>query len=108
MLTGQTHTVTFTAPCWPYSGKGAWYFVTLPAESAAEITFFSKALNGGKRTGWGSVRVTVQVGKTVWQTSLFPDSKNKSYVLPIKAAVRKAENIFEGKLVKVRVSMPMP
>jgi Domain of unknown function (DUF1905) len=107
-LTGQTHTVTFTAPCWLYSGKGAWYFVSLPLDCAAGITYFSKALNGGKRTGWGSVRVTVQVGKTVWQTSLFPDSKNKSYVLPIKAAVRKAENIIEGKPVKVQVSMPMP
>jgi hypothetical protein len=111
MLTGQTHTVTFTALCWLYSansGSGAWYFVTLPPDSAAEITYFSQALNGGKRAGWGSVQVTVQVGKTVWQTSLFPDSKNKSYVLPIKAAVRKAENIIEGKPVKVRVSMPMP
>lgn len=108
MLTGQTHTVAFTSPCWLYSGKGAWYFVTLPPDSAAEISYFSKALNGGKRTGWGSVRVTVQVGKTVWQTSLFPDSKNKSYVLPIKAAVRKAENIVEGNIIEVRVSMPMP
>ena len=108
MLTGQTHTVAFTSPCWLYAGKGAWYFVTLPPDSAAEISYFSKTLNGGKRTGWGSVRVTVQVGETVWQTSLFPDSKNKSYVLPIKAAVRKAEKIIEDQTVKVRVSMPMP
>jgi hypothetical protein len=50
----------------------------------------------------------VQIGATVWQTSLFPDSKNKSYVLPIKAAVRKAENIIEDQSVKVRVSLPMP
>lgn len=107
-MTSQQHTVEFSAACWLYTGKGAWYFVTLPQDNAAEITYFSKALNGGKRTGWGSVRVTVQVGKTVWLTSLFPDSKNKSYVLPIKAAVRKAENIIEGKSVKVRVSMPMP
>ena len=34
--------------------------------------------------------------------------KNKSYILPIKLAVRKAVNIIEGKAVKVRVSMPMP
>ena len=108
MLTGQTHTVAFTALCWLYSGKGAWYFVTLPQDCATEISYFSKVLNGGKRAGWGSVRVTVQIGKTIWQTSLFPDSKNKSYVLPIKAAVRKAENIVDGKSVKVRVSMPMP
>jgi Domain of unknown function (DUF1905) len=108
MLTGQTHTVAFTAPCWLYQGKGAWYFVTLPSDSAAEISYFSKALNGGKRTGWGSVRVTVQIGATVWQTSLFPDSKNKSYLLPLKAAVRKAENIIESKPVTVKISMPMP
>jgi hypothetical protein len=107
-MSAQQHTVAFTALCWLYAGKGAWYFVTLPQECAAEISFFSKALNGGKRTGWGSVRVTVQVGKTIWQTSLFPDSKNKSYVLPIKAAVRKAENIIDGQHVKVRVSLPMP
>lgn len=82
--------------------------MTLPQDSAAEISYFSKALNGGKRTGWGSVRVTVQIGETVWQTSLFPDSKNKSYVLPIKAAVRKAENIVDGSKVKVHLSIPMP
>jgi Domain of unknown function (DUF1905) len=99
-MSGQQHTVEFTALCWLYSGKGAWYFVTLPEKDAAEISYLSKVLNGGKRTGWGSVRVTVQVGQTVWQTSLFPDSKNKSYVLPIKAAVRKAENIVDGKAVK--------
>jgi len=108
MLIDHTHTVTFSAVCWLYPGKGAWYFVTLPQDSAAEISYFSKTFNGGKRTGWGSVRVTVQIGETIWQTSLFPDSKNKSYVLPIKAAIRKAESIIEGKTVKVRVSVPMP
>ena len=107
-MSSSQHTVEFSAVCWLYTGKGAWYFVTLPSDSAAEISYFSKALNGGKRTGWGSVRVTVQIGATVWQTSLFPDSKNKSYVLPIKAAVRKAENIIEDQCVKVRVSLPMP
>jgi hypothetical protein len=107
-VNGQRHTVSFTAICWIYSGKGTWHFVTLPEQDAAEISYFSKALNGGKRTGWGSVRVTAQIGKTSWDTSLFPDSKNKSYILPLKAAVRKAENILDGKLLEVRISLPMP
>jgi Domain of unknown function (DUF1905) len=107
-VNGQSHSVSFTATCWLYSGKGAWYFVTLPEKDAAEISYFSKALNGGKRTGWGSVRVSVQIGKTCWDTSLFPDSKSKSYLLPLKAAVRKAENIMDGRSVKVRLSLPMP
>ncbi|MEN9671643.1 MAG: hypothetical protein RL018_1920 [Pseudomonadota bacterium] len=110
-MSSPQHTLEFSAVCWLYSassGSGAWYFVTLPPDSAAEISYFSKALNGGKRMGWGSVRVTVQIGATIWQTSLFPDSKNKSYLLPLKAAVRKAENIVEGQHVQVRISMPMP
>jgi Domain of unknown function (DUF1905) len=107
-VNGQSHSVSFTAKCWLYSGKGAWYFVTLPEKEAAEISFFSKALNGGKRAGWGSVRVSVQIGETCWDTSLFPDSKSKSYLLPLKATVRKAENIMDGQSVKVQLSLPMP
>ena len=107
-MTVRQHMVEFSAKCWLYSGKSAWYFLTLPTDIATEISYFSKALYGGKRMGWGSVKVTVQVGKTSWQTSLFPDSKNKSYVLPLKAAVRKAENIIEGRTVKVCVSISMP
>lgn len=107
-MANQQHTVEFTAKCWIYNGKGSWHFVTLPPQYAAEISYFSKAMNGGKRIGWGSVRVTAQIGKTSWDTSLFPDSKNHSYVLPLKLAVRKAENIVEDLPLKVRVSIPIP
>jgi hypothetical protein len=102
------NTVEFSAPCWIYTGKGSWHFVTLPEKAAAEIAYFSNILNGGKRIGWGSVRVTVQIGKTSWETSLFPTSKSKSYLLPLKASVRKAENIFEGHQVKIKLLLPMP
>jgi hypothetical protein len=109
MKTTTQHTVTFEAPCWLFSGgKAAWYFVTLPAQDAAEIAYFSKLLNGGKRVGWGSIRVSVQIGKTNWETSIFPASQLSSYLLPIKASVRKVENIAEGSLVKVTLAIPMP
>ncbi len=104
----QRHIVEFTAACWIYSSTGTWHFVTLPENAAAEIAYFSNILNGGKRVGWGSVRVTVQIGQTTWDTSLFPASKSKSYLLPLKASVRKAENIFDGHQVKIKLSIPMP
>jgi Domain of unknown function (DUF1905) len=104
----QRHTVEFSAPCWYYGGKAAWYFVTLPEREAAEIAYFSQFIVGGKRAGWGLVRVSVQIGKTCWDTSIFPDRKRNSYLLPIKAAVRKAENIEKDSIVKVALSMPMP
>ncbi|MBK7502709.1 MAG: DUF1905 domain-containing protein [Polaromonas sp.] len=107
MVTSQL-TVEFTAKCWLYSGKGTWHFVTLPTDCAAQISYFSKALNGGKRTGWGSVKVTAQIGNTFWQTSLFPDSKSKSYVLPIKAAVRSAKASHQGNPSKCEFQYQCP
>ncbi len=78
----------FSAPLWLYSGKGAWHFVTLPTDMAAEIKFFS-----GTHKGWGSIPVTVTLENSTWQTSLFPDSKANSYLLPIKAAIRKKHHL---------------
>jgi hypothetical protein len=51
------------------------------------------------RRGWGSLRVRATIGKTTWKTSIFPDEKSKSYVLPVKAEVRKKENIKDGEPV---------
>jgi hypothetical protein len=41
----------------------------------------------------GSLPVEVTIGTTTWKTSIFPDTKTKAYVLPIKAEVRKKEGI---------------
>ncbi|WP_203568836.1 DUF1905 domain-containing protein [Aestuariimicrobium ganziense] len=50
----------------------------------------------GQHGGWGSVRVEVQAGTITWRTSVFPDSGRQCFVLPIKAAVRKANGVAEG------------
>jgi hypothetical protein len=45
------------------------------------------------------IPASVQIGKTVWTTALFP--KDGRYIVPIKASVRKAENLDEGDKVSV-------
>ncbi len=82
----------FSAKVWQYTGQGAWYFVTLPKEPADEI----KMIYQGSTRGFGSVRVKATIGSTTWQTSIFPDSKSKSYVLPVKKEVRTAEGLQDG------------
>lgn len=82
----------FKTKLWEYEGQGAWYFVTLPKDTAAEI----KQLFGTLRRGWGSIPVEATVGDTVWKTSIFPDKESDSYLLPIKSAVRKAEQLGKG------------
>lgn len=81
-----------------YDGQAAWHFFVLPKGPAREIRMM---LGGGSGRGWGSVPVTATIGGTTWRTSIFPDRKAGSYLLPLKAQVRKAEGLVEGHMIEV-------
>ena len=66
-----------------------WHFMTIPEDVSEEI----QDRFGDQKRGWGSLPVEVTIGTTTWKTSIFPDTKTKDYVLPIKAEVRKKEGI---------------
>jgi len=83
----MTKDYRFTARMWLYQGRAAWHFISLPAPIAEEIRFFAPR----KGPGWGAVRVTVAIGGSTWQTSIFPDKESGTFVLPIKADIRKRE-----------------
>lgn len=91
----------FTAPLWKHPGNAAWHFVTVPFEVTDEID----EIAASARKGFGSVRVDVQIGASGWSTSLFPDSAAKSFVLPVKQAIRTAERIAAGDRVEVLVRL---
>ena len=91
----------FTADLWRYTGEAAWYFVTLPHDVADDID----EITGEARRGFGSVRVEVTVGSTTWKTSVFPDTKSESFVLPVKKAVRSAEGLDDGSSVSVLLTL---
>lgn len=94
----------FTTQCWLWQAeKAAWHFVTLPKLQSEEIKFFNEN-NTVKKRGWGAVKVSVTIGDTTWETSIFPHKESNAYILPIKAAVRKAENIEVGQEVSVAIS----
>jgi hypothetical protein len=92
---------TFKAKVWVYAGQAAWHFVSVPKKESTRI----KALFGGLQRGFGSFPVTVTVGKTSWRTSIFPDSKTGTYLLPIKAEVRKKENLVEDQTIMFTISV---
>jgi hypothetical protein len=92
----------FRAKVWLYTGGVAsWHFLTLPKKEAAEI----KSREQKPRKGWGSIRVTVTIGESRWKTSIFPEKKSGSYLLPLKASVRKSENIAVGTIVTVDLEL---
>lgn len=93
----MTKEYQFEAKLWKYSGKAAWYFMTLPVQVTEDIDYFFSL----DKKGFGSLPVKVTIGQTTWKTSIFPDKKRGSYLLPIKADVRKKEQLNEGDLVFV-------
>ena len=94
-------TYEFSADLWRHTGQAAWYFVTLPHDVADDID----EITADSRRGFGSVPVEVTVGSTTWRTSIFPDTRSESFVLPVKKAVRIAEDLADGSAVVVRLGL---
>ncbi len=94
-------TFEFTAQVWRHSGPDGWHFATVPIDVASDIT----ELTEGTRRGFGSVRVAVTVGATSWRTSVFPDSRAGTYVLPVKKAVRAAEDLTDGDEARILLEL---
>jgi hypothetical protein len=91
--------IDFNGKIWFWKGPAPWYFVTIPAKQCRDL----KAISGLVTYGWGMIPAHVRIGKTEWKTSMWP--KDDGYIVPIKASVRKAENLEEGDTVTIRLEV---
>ncbi len=80
-----------------------WHFTGLPKKQSEEI----KKNFGSSTKGWGSLPVQIILGTTSWKTSIFPDKKSGMYLLPLKAQVRKKENIGKEDTVSFTLEILM-
>ena len=100
----MTERIIFTGPLWRWTGgtNGTCHFMTIDgaAGEALAATALMQRLETGRRAGFGSLKVKAQIGKCGFSTSVFP-SKGAGWMLPVKAAVRKAEGIAEGDSVTI-------
>lgn len=85
----------FSGKIWYWRGPAPYHFVTMPAKQSRDL----KAISHLVTYGWGMIPVHAQIGDTKWKTSLF--EKDGRYIVPIKDAVRKAEQLREGDRVTV-------
>ncbi len=102
----MSESITHTAPLWRWTGPSApaaWFFITIDGEAGVVLaaTALMRRLEGGQSRGFGSIKVTAAIGGTVWRTSVFPSKETGGYMLPVKAAVRRAEGIGEGDVVEL-------
>jgi hypothetical protein len=92
----------FSGEIWEWRGPAPYYFVTVPQEESLDLQAVSTAVT----YGWGMIPVRVRIGEAVWETSLWP--RDGQYVVPLKDAVRKAEELRPGDVVTVRLTPTWP
>jgi hypothetical protein len=73
----------------------------LPPDVADDIC----ARYGLQASGFGSIKVEAAVRETRWTTSLFPDKARRTYLLPIKKAVRVAEGLEIGDVTTISLGL---
>ncbi len=106
----MTESYTITSKLWLWTTEKApasWHFITIEGDVAEALnaTAIMRRMETGKKRGWGLLKVTATIGETTWQTSIFPDKAIKGWMLPVKAAVRKAEGIVAGDSVTVTLTL---
>lgn len=81
--------------------QGAWHFAYVDKKNAEEI----RTKIGKSKRGFGSIRVTVTLGKSKWKTSIFPDKRSGTYLLPLKSQIRGAEGIEAGDMIEFTLEL---
>ncbi|MGO4258098.1 DUF1905 domain-containing protein [Marmoricola sp. RAF53] len=93
--------VEFSGEIFEWRGPAPHHFVTVPDEDSAALEATAAAVS----YGWGMIPVAAEIGGTRWTTSLWP--KDGRYVVPLKAAVRKAEGLEPGDTVAIRLTVDL-
>lgn len=92
---------TFKANIWQYPGSNPWYFVSLPKAMAKEI----RENLQWQEEGWGRMKALAEIGKSRWETAIWFDKKHNTYLLPLKAAIRKKEALETDMEIEIRIGI---
>ncbi len=87
----------FSARVWQHAAPNGWYFVSLPAEMATEI----RENLQWQEEGWGRLKARAKIGSSEWDTAIWFDTKHQTYLLPLKATIRKKEQLNSDQETKV-------
>ena len=82
-----------------WRGPSPYYYLPVPEEESADI----REVAAMATYGWGVIPVVAQIGDIEFETSLFP--KDGGYLLPLKDAVRKPQQITDGDEITVSMSL---
>lgn len=89
----------FSGALFEWRGPAPFFWLTVPEDSCKYV----RAEAAEASYGWGAIPVRARIGATEWETSLLP--KGGGYVLPVKIGVRTREQVGDGDMVTVAMSI---
>lgn len=89
----------FSAQMWKDSMPGGWVFISLPKPISNEIR---KHLQF-QEEGWGRMKASAIIQGIEWDTAIWYDKKMGTYLLPVRADIRKKGNLELGETLEVSV-----
>jgi hypothetical protein len=90
---------TFDGRVIEWRGPAPYYYLPVPGEESADI----REIAATASYGWGVIPVVARIGDVEFETSLFP--KDGGYLLPLKVAVRKPQQITVGDEITVEMAI---
>ncbi|WP_408038636.1 DUF1905 domain-containing protein [Tenacibaculum amylolyticum] len=94
-------TYQFSAKIWKHGETGGWHFVSLPKDISKEIRMYNSQLE----EGWGRMKATATINSFLWETAIWFDTKQDTYLLPLKAEVRKKEKLAINDTIIVQIKI---
>lgn len=91
----------FSGKVWKHSAEGGWYFVSLPSKISSEIREHLQ----WQEEGWGRMKATATIGTLSWDTAIWFDKKHQTYLLPLKADIRRKTGIKPDDIIDVMISL---
>ena len=85
-----------------WRGPSPFFFAPIPPQHVEELRRVAKIVT----YGWGMLPVEAQIGDVVFTTALYP--KDETYLLPLKAVVRRKANITADDVIVVDMTVRAP
>ena len=90
---------SFEAQVIYWRGPSPFFYAPIPLHQAVDVRAMAKLVT----YGWGMIPVDAVVGGVAFYTALF--SKDETYLLPLKVAVRRKASITAGDVISVEMTL---
>lgn len=91
----------FEGKMWKEDVPGAWCFISLPKDISKEI----RENLQWQEEGWGRMKASVKIDKVEWETAIWFDTKADTYLLPVKAKIRKEAHLKFNETITIFISI---